>query len=121
MVPAGIYIPKKSSSGAALYEDKTGKNLLAVRKEGRPRRHSMSADPAHLAMIAASAAVEEEKAKSQRSAPLFPPRRPSLLPRSPYSITDCGLRLEPSLRNRNPILKFGGFSDIAQPLQPLRV
>ena len=60
----------------------------------------MSADPAHLARIvaashAASAAQDElrgagkEKVKGQRSSPLFP-RRPSLLPRSPYSLTDCG-------------------------------
>ena len=89
----GIYIPKSS---AAL--DDTGKNLLAVRREGRPpRRHSMSADPAHLARIvaASNAAAQDEmraskeKVKGQRSSPLFP-RRPSLLPRSPYSLTDCG-------------------------------
>ena len=94
----GIYIPKSS---AAL--DDTGKNLLAVRRhEGRPpRRHSMSADPAHLARIVAAShaasahaqdemrAAGKEKVKGQRSSPLFP-RRPSLLPRSPYSLTDCG-------------------------------
>ena len=94
----GIYIPKSS---AAL--DDSGKNLLAVRREGRPpRRHSMSADPAHLARIVAAShaasasaqdemmrAASKEKVKGQRSSPLFP-RRPSLLPRSPYSLTDCG-------------------------------
>ena len=105
MAPAGIYIPKKSSAAAAsaaALDDSglkgPGKNLLAVMKEGRPpRRHSMSADPAHLArIVAVAAAAQEEKAakekaaKGQRSSsPLFR-RRPSLLPRSPYSLTDCG-------------------------------
>ena len=122
---AGIYIPKKSPASAALDDSGLkggpGKNLLAVMKEGRPpRRHSMSADPAHLARIvaAAAAATEEsssarEKVKGHRSSPLFPPRRPSLLPRSPYSVTDSGdsaapgPRLEPpSAWSRNPEPKF---------------
>lgn len=127
---AGIYIPKKSSASAALEDSGLkggpGKNLLAVVKEGRPRRrHSMSADPAHLARIvaAAAAATEEnsarEKVKGHRSSPLFPPRRPSLLPRSPYSVTDSGdsaaqgPRLEPSAWSRNPEpnfwVRFGQF------------
>ena len=99
MALAGIYIPKKSSAAGAALDDsglkQPGKNLLAVMREGRPaRRHSMSADPAHLARIVAAAAAEE-KAKGQRPSPpppppqLFLPRRPSLLPRSPYSVADC--------------------------------